>query len=284
VIDYNALRSRSFSEIRQNYQARDTILYALGIGCGPASDDLRFVYERDLSALPTMASVLCDPGFWITDPAIGVDGAMVVHGEQAIRLHAPLPAAGTVVGRERIVDVVDRGRGGHAFVRTSREIVDPVTDRPVATLASTIVLRNQGGFGGPNGSLPRRDPVPDRPPDRILSTNTLPQAALIYRLSGDLNPLHADPAIAQQAGYPGPILHGLCTLGIAARAILRSCCDNDPARLGEVGVRFSAPLFPGETLQTEIWLEDTNVRFRCRAVEREAVVLDAGSAVMAAGH
>jgi acyl dehydratase len=284
VIDYDALRNRSFPEIRQDYQARDTMLYALGLGCGSDPDDLRFVYERGLEALPTMAGVLCDPGFWFADPAIGADAAMVLHGEQAIRLHAPLPAAGSVVGRERIVDVIDRGGGGHAFVRTSREIVDRATDRPIATLASTIVLRNQGGFGGPDGSLPRRDPVPDRPPDRILSTNTLPQAALIYRLSGDLNPLHADPVVARQAGYPGPVLHGLCTLGIATRAIVRSCCDNDPERLRGVEVRFSAPLFPGETLQTEIWLRDTSVRFRCRAVERQAVVLDAGSAVMTAGH
>src|SRR6478735_1338804 len=120
VIHYDALRNRSFPEIRQEYHARDTILYALGVGCGSDPDDLRFVYERDLEALPTMASVLCDPGLWFADPAIGADTAMVVHGEQAIRLHAPLPAAGSVVGRERIVDVIDRGGGGHAFVRTSR--------------------------------------------------------------------------------------------------------------------------------------------------------------------
>ncbi|MET0743900.1 MAG: MaoC/PaaZ C-terminal domain-containing protein [Microvirga sp.] len=282
MIDYEALRNRTFPEIRHTYEAKDTILYALGVGCGSDPDDLRFVYERDLEALPTMAGVLCDPGFWITDPAIGADAALIVHGEQVIRLHAPLPAAGTLVGRERIVDVVDRGRGGHAFLRTSREIVDAHTSRPIATLASTVVLRDQGGFGGPGGSLPRRDPVPDRRPDHVMRTGTLPQAALIYRLSGDLNPLHADPMIARQAGYPAPILHGLCTLGIAARAILRACCGDDPARLAEVGVRFSAPLFPGETLQSEIWRDGAIAQFRCTALERDAVVLDCGSAAIAA--
>src|SRR4051794_33129672 len=122
MIDYEALRNRSFPAIRHSYQARDTMLYALGVGCGPDPDDLRFVYERDLQALPTMASVLCDPGFWIADPATGIDVAKVVHGEQSIRLHAPLPAAGTVLGQERIVDVVDRGHGAHAYVRTARDI------------------------------------------------------------------------------------------------------------------------------------------------------------------
>lgn len=287
ALDFALLSNWTFEDIRHRYEPRDTILYALGAGCGETDDDLRFVYEKDLVALPSMAAILGDPGFWMADPRLGADYAKTVHGEQTIELHAPLPVAGAVRARNTVDEVIDKGPGKGVFVRGARRLCDEAGGRPLATLTWTIILRGDGGssgrtFDGAQTFASRRAGAEsvETTPDKTVAIRTLPQAALIYRLSGDYNPLHSDPAAAAKAGFKRPILHGLCTLAVATRAVLRACCENDPSRLTSIGVRFSAPVFPGETIVTELWRSGAEIRFRCRAAERDGiVVLDAGRAV-----
>lgn len=281
AIDYKRLKSWPFKDIEHRYEAKDTILYALGLGAGsdPMDEaDLRFVYEEGLAALPTMAVVLGYPGFWVKDPATGVDWKKVLHGEQGIVLHKPLPAAGTVIGRTRVDEIVDKGAGKGALMYSTREVIDKATGALLATLTSTSFMRGDGGFGGPSGPSPEPHALPTRAPDLSVDLRTLPQAALIYRLSGDYNPLHADPKVAAAGGFPRPILHGLCTFGVAGRAILKACCGNDPGKLRSIKVRFSAPVFPGETIRTEIWRDGKSLSYRARVVERDLVVLNNGLA------
>jgi acyl dehydratase len=284
-IDYQKLKSRAFADVIQRYTERDTILYALGLGCGADptdSDDLRFVYEEGLRALPSMGVVLGTPGFWLKDPGTGVDWRKVLHGEQGLVLHKPLPAAATVIGRTRVKEIFDKGEGKGALLFSERDVIDQSSGEKLCTLTSTTFLRGEGGFGGPQGPTPEPHPLPDRAPDRAVDMPTLPQAALIYRLSGDPNPLHADPKVAAAAGFPRPIQHGLCTFGVAGRAVLRTCCGNDPARLKTMQLRFSAPVFPGETIRTEIWQDGNTLSFRARVAERDLVVLSNGRATIAA--
>lgn len=283
-IDYDKLRNWPFPELEHSYTERDTMLYALGVGCGhdpldPA--DLRHVYEDGLRALPTMAVVLGYPGFWLKDPATGVDWRKVLHGEQGLILHRPLPAAATVIGRSRVTEIVDKGEGKGALLFSERDVVDKASGVLLCTVTSTTFMRGEGGFGGPTGPAPAPHPMPNGDPELVVDLPTLPQAALIYRLSGDFNPLHADPAVARAVGFDRPILHGLATYGVAGRAILTACCDGDPARLKRLDVRFSAPVYPGETIRTEIWTDGATVSFRCRAVERDTVILNNGLAVLA---
>jgi len=291
MIDYQALKNRHFPDIVQKYSARDTVLYALGVGygCDPADErQLGFVYEKALRAAPTMAVVLAYPGFWVKAPDTGVDWVRVLHGEQSIALHRPLPPEGTVVGRMRVKAIVDKGRDRGALIIQERELSLESGER-LATIESLGFARGDGGFSERPGNGPRGgDPAPpappatpDTPPGIVCDLPTVPQAALIYRLSGDDNPLHAEPAVARAAGFARPILHGLATYGVAGHAILRSCCDYDPARLKSLAVRFSAPVYPGETIRTEIWRQGDSVRFRARALERDLVVLSHGRAELA---
>jgi acyl dehydratase len=282
AIDYQRLKNWPFPEIEHSYRAKDTMLYALGLGYGADPMDrnqLRFVYEEGLKALPTMAVVLALPGQWSKDPETGINWKMVLHGEQGLVLHRPLPPAGTVVARTVIDEIIDKGAGKGALVYSHRDIRNKETGELLASLASTSFLRGDGGFGGPSGPTKPVHALPERAPDLVADIATLPQAALIYRLSGDYNPLHADPEIAKAAGFPRPILHGLCTFGVAGHGLLRTICDYDPARLKRMEVRFSAPVFPGETIRTEIWRE-TGGRFgfRCKVVERDVIAINNGLA------
>lgn len=280
-IDAEKLLNWPFSDLEHTYQARDTMLYALGAGAGsdPMDEsDLRFVYEDGLAALPSMAVVLGYPGFWLKEQDTGVDWKRLLHGEQGMVLHRPLPVSGTVIGRTRVTGLVDKGEGKGALLYSKRDVFDKASGDLLATLTSTSFLRGDGGFGGPSGPARAFHPIPPRAPDASLDLPTLPQAALIYRLSGDYNPLHADPKVAAAAGFPRPILHGLCTYAVACRAVLRLACGNVAGRMKAMDVRFSAPVFPGETIRTEIWREEQAVSFRCWAVERNLKVLDNGRA------
>lgn len=276
-----------FKEVEQTYTVRDSIIYALGLGFGADPLDegqLNFTFEeRDFKAVPTMAAVLCTPGFWVRDPESGVDWKKVLHGEQAIELHRPLPPKATIKARSRITDIIDKGKGKGALFFAERTLVDGATDEPLATLKSTTFARGDGGFGGPSGPQPEPHVLPHREPDEVCDLPTLPQAALIYRLSGDPNPLHADPQVAAAAGFDRPILHGLCTLGIAGHAILKTYCDYDTARFKSLKLRFSSPVFPGETIRTEMWRDGKNVSFRAKVVERDIVVLNNGLSVVSDG-
>jgi acyl dehydratase len=285
AIDYQRLKNWPFQEVEHKYTAKDTILYALGLGLGADPMDreqLRFVYEDGLKALPTMAVVLALPGQWSKNPESGVNWKLVLHGEQGVVLHRPLPPAGTVVARTVIDEIIDKGEDKGALVYSHRDVRDKETGALLASLSSTSFLRGDGGFGGPSGPTRAVHGLPERAPDIACDIATLPQAALIYRLSGDYNPLHADPEVAKTAGFPRPILHGLCTFGVAGHALLRALCGYDAARLKRMEVRFSSPVFPGETVRTEMWEEGGGrFGFRCKVVERDVVVINNGLAEIA---
>jgi len=284
AIDYEKLLNRPFKEVVQSYTTRDSILYALGVGLNmdPLDEQqLRFTYEDGMHALPTMAVVLATPGFWVKEPDSGVDWVKVLHGEQGIRIHKPLPAAATVVSTNKVVEIIDKGADKGALLLQERQVVDKDSGDLLATLTSTTFARGDGGFGGPREGGKPVHKLPEREPDMTCDLPTLPQAALIYRLSGDYNPLHADPKVAQAAGFKAPILHGLCTLGVAGHAILRSYCDYDASRFKSLDLRFSSPVYPGETIRTEMWRDGDVVSFRSRVVERDIVVLNNGRAEIA---
>ncbi len=281
TLDYDALMTHEFEELVHTYTTSDTALYALGVGLGHDPVDeaqLRFVYEKDMLALPTMATVLAASGFWLKESWTGVDWVQVLHGEQGLRLHGVLPPAATVKSQTRVTEIIDKGPGKGAFIYYDREISDVSTGDLLCTLTSTTIARGDGGFGGPTGASKPVHPIPKRDPDVICDLPTLPQAALVYRLSGDFNPLHAEPSVARDAGFERPILHGLCTLGVVGHAILKTCCDYDPARFKSLDLRFSAPVYPGETIRTEMWRDNGVVSFRARTVERDVLVLNNGHA------
>jgi acyl dehydratase len=283
-MDANKVLNWKFPEIEHAYTEKDTILYALGLGCGSEAgdaDDLKYVYEEGLLALPTMAVILASPGNWLGSKESTVDYTKVLHGEQYLTLHRPLPAAGKVVGRGRIVDLLDKGRDKGAVLYAERTILDKASGAPIATLTSAAVLRGDGGFGGKSGPQPEPHKLPEGSPKTHVDIKTHLNSALIYRLSGDWNPLHADPKVAAAGGFKTPILHGLCTYGVAGRALVKACCGGDPRRLKSMQVRFSAPVFPGETIRTEMWPDGNRVSFRARVVERDLVVLNNGLATVA---
>lgn len=259
-------------ETRQSLTREQVMLYALGVG----ATELPFVFEDGLQALPAMAVTLAYPGFVWRDPALGVDWRRLLHAETSITLHAPLPVEGELVGRTRFGPVFDKGADKGAIAYHVREIHDAVGTH-IATVRNGSFLRSEGGRGGTGGAQPAPHAVPDRAPDHVVELATAPNQALIYRLSGDFNPLHVDPAVASAAGFPRPILHGLCTFGVAGRAVLAALCDNDPNRLKRQDARFSSPVFPGETIRTEIWREgDGRAAYRSVVVERDKVVLGNG--------
>lgn len=279
-MDLERIRSLSFKGISQSYTARDTILYALGLGYGqdPLDEaELAFVYEEQLKAVPSMCSILCHPGFWARQPEFGIDWVKLLHAEQAFTLHAPMPAAGTLVGDIQVVGVEDKGAEKGAILHQEKRLVTE-EGALVATVRTTLYLRANGGQGEFGESVPAAPTLPDRAPDRTVSLITSPRAALIYRLSGDWNPLHADPEVARRAGFDRPILHGLCTFGMACRAILSAYCNEDPERLTSMFVRFSRPVFPGETIIFEFFEEADGLRFRAKVRERDLTVLDRCSA------
>lgn len=285
MIDIEKIRTMTIEPIVQTYDKRDTILYALGLGYGadPMNEaELPFVYEKALTCLPSYANILCHPGFWAQDPQYGIDWVKILHAEQSLTVHKPLPATGAIRGEYRIAGIEDKGEGRGALLHQEKELFDQASGDHLATVRSTLFMRGNGGQGAFGDSMPAAEPVPDRAPDRTVEIATLPRQALIYRLSGDWNPLHADPEIARKAGFSAPILHGLCTNGIANRAILSAYCGNDVSRFKSMFVRFSKPVMPGETIRVEFFEEGAGrLRFRAVVVERGEVVLDRCSATVA---
>jgi acyl dehydratase len=287
-LDYQTVKNWPFSDVTHTYSEKDTILYALGIGFGADPLDreqLRFVYEKDLRVVPSMAVVLGYAGQWHKDPKSTVDWVKILHGDQTLRVHRPLPPSGTVVGRTRILAVVDKGKGKGALIVQERKISDQASGELLATLTYTSFARGDGGFSERSGVSDASPAAPAAVPESAAELScdlpTLPQSALIYRLCADMNPLHADPDIAKAAGFPKPILHGLCTYGVACHAILKSVCDYEPTRLKSLFLRFSSPVFPGETIRTEMWRRDGKILFRSRVLERDVVVLNNGVAEIA---
>lgn len=280
-LNVDKLHSLQIPAVEQTYVAKDCILYALGLGLGQDplnADELAFVYEKNLKALPTYALMQGYSPYWLRDADLGITWTHVVHGEQGFVLHEPVASQGTVIGRTRIVAVVDKGEGNGALIYSEHAISDKASGRPLATLTQTTFCRADGGFGGPQRDTLPPHALPDRAPDLTCDLPTRPEMALIYRLSGDVNPLHVDPDFAKAAGFPRPILHGLATMGIAGHALLKALCGYDPARLTAMSVRFSAPVFPGETIRTEIWRDGAVVSFRARVIERGLIAINNGRA------
>lgn len=277
MIDRERLLAMPPIVTKHSLTKRDTILYALGVG----ADSLDFTFEERLRALTTMAVILAYPGFFWRDPAYGADWAKILHGEQFLTLHAELPAEGEIIGETRIEQIWDKGPAKGAIALVTREI-RLANGTALATARGTTMLRGDGGCGGPSEGAPTPHPIPDSAPDASVTLATNSNQALLYRLSGDLNPLHIDPAVAAGAGFPRPILHGLCTYGIVGRALVHALAGGNPARLKRLDARFSAPVFPGETIETSIWREaDGRAAFRARVVERDRIVINNGLAEVA---
>ncbi len=271
--DPDALLALPPAEGRVRITPTKAILYALGVG----AEDLAYVYEAGLRALPTMAQTLATPAPAWRDPRHGVDWQRVLHGGTSLTLHAPLPIDAQLIVRTALGPIFDKGSSKGAILIATREIATTEGQR-LATIRDTILLRGNGGFGGDPGAPAAVQPPPDRAPDAILALPTAPNQALIYRLSGDMNPLHIDPAVAHAAGFERPILHGLCTFGIAGRALLALLADGEPDRIRRIDARFSSPVYPGETIVTEIWRDGPGrAFFRAITAERGTAVLSDGT-------
>jgi 3-hydroxyacyl-CoA dehydrogenase/3a,7a,12a-trihydroxy-5b-cholest-24-enoyl-CoA hydratase len=281
--DLRALIGYEFTPFTFAYTPRDASLYALGIGCAANpldAADLPFVYERHLTGFkvfPTFAVVFPSPMIAALlagqVPGLSFDPMLLLHGEQELWLNGALPAAAVMTCAPVISAVYDKGKGALVVIDV------PCTDADGVERARnrySMFIRGLGGFGGERGAS-SDTPLPERPPDAIRSEQTQPNQALIYRLSGDDNPLHADPVMAGFAGFERPILHGLCTFGYAARAILRTFGGDDPGHFARMRARFTAPVFPGETLLTEMWdIGGGQIAARVRVAERDLVVLNQG--------
>ncbi len=252
-----------------SYTPKDIILYALGVGAGPDPDDLKYVYENGLEVLPTYGVIPPFPALvgLIMMEGVDINPVMLLHGEQYLEVRKyPIPVEGKLTTVPKVANIYDKGKG--ALIELSTETRDESGDVVFFNTFGAFV-RGEGGFGGEKGPSAGNEP-PDRDPDKVVEMKTLLQQAMIYRLSGDLNPLHIDPNIASMAGFDRPILHGLCTFGYLGRAVLKEYCDNDPKKFKSIKVRFSRPVFPGETIVSEMWqVEDDTLIVRVKVAERD---------------
>ena len=260
------------SPTSRSWTAQDCVLYALGVGAGPgelayATDDTREVPQR---ALPTMAVVLAVPGSEIARFMGDYDRRKLVHGSQTTILHAPLPVEGTITYSSRITGIYDKGSG--AAVETETTALDSVSGQPMFTNRSVAFIRGEGGWGGDRGPAPVRPNVPERSPDHQVDYAVADNQALIYRLSGDRNPLHSDPRYAAVAGFERPILHGLCTYGYAGRALLKAACHDVVEDFTTMSARFVAPMYPGDHLTVSMWATDEGIAFEGRRTGDELVI------------
>lgn len=259
----------------REWTTRDVILYAIGVGAGQEDPTAELAFTTENShgitqrVLPTFAVALGLGPF----PDLGdVSPAQVLHASQGVTLHRDLPVAGRSRSTTTVTGIFDKGKG--ALVTIETDVRDADDEQPLATLAGAMFIRGAGGWGGDSGPSQQWN-SPDRPPDEVRSYATSPGQALVYRLSGDLNPLHSDPAIAKAVGFPRPILHGLCTYGFSCRALLEVVCEGDPSRFGSMNARFSQPVFPGQRLDVSMWAEPDETLFRTET--ESGVVLDHGT-------
>ena len=270
--------------VERSWESKDALLYALGVGAGaldPTGFELEFTTENSdgvtQRVLPTFTTIVGQGGGAVS---LGdYDPAMLVHGEQSIRLHGELPTAGRVSTTTRVAGMYDKGAAGLVVLESESRYVGA---GPAFTSSSSLFIRGVGGFGGPRNpegdeeSTLAAEPLPTREPDEVVSYATRSDQALLYRLSGDRNPLHSDPVFAKRAGFDRPILHGLCTYGFTGRALLHAVCGSDPARFGSMRARFSKPTMPGDILTVSLWdVGDGVYRFRT-GTQRGETVIDAG--------
>jgi acyl dehydratase len=283
ALNYEELLSKSVYDIPFSYTDRDSMLYALSVGMGkdPLSrKELPYVYEQGgmLQTMPTLATVLVPDMF---PPDLGWDYSQVLHAEQRMQLYRPLPPAADLLIDKKVVDAFDRGPSRGALILLEAEGRLASDDTVLFTLGCTIMARGDGGFGGPSGKGPLPHRAPKREPDLSCDIGTRQDQSLLYRLTGDRNPLHADPASAAAVGFDRPILHGLCTYGIACRAVLQTICDYDYTLIEGFDARFSAPVLPGDTITTDMWQDGNIVSFRCSVKKRDSVVLRNGKCTLA---
>lgn len=281
-MDLDHVVARCFAPICQTYDWRDCALYALGLGMGddPLDDDeLPYVYEgRDQRAVPSMSVTLGWPPLWIAEPETGIAWTKALHGEQRLTLYRPVPVGASIRAEHRVSAVEDKGPTRGALLYFDTELFDATSGARLATLCATEFLRGDGGCG--SYGVP---PVPITPiadgtkPSASVTYRTPHQAALLYRLvSRDYMPIHADPAIARDAGFDRPISHGLNTLGLACRAILKRYAPGRPERIRTLTARFIAPAFPGDTIRIDVFEADKALRFQAYALERRVMLLDRG--------
>ncbi|MET4208596.1 MaoC/PaaZ C-terminal domain-containing protein [Bradyrhizobium sp. LA2.1] len=279
--------ARHFKPIHQSYDWRDCALYALGLGVGDDpldEDELAYVYEgRDQQAVPSMCVTLGWPPLWIAEPQTGIAWTKALHGEQRFALHRPLSASGSVRAEHRVSAIADKGSAHGALLYFDTELFDQASGERLASLRATDFLRGDGGCGShgtPPGELARIGA--GAKPSAAITYRTPRHAALLYRLvSRDYMPIHADPVVAREAGFDQPISHGLNTMGLACRAVLKRYAPGHPERIGAMAVRFVSPAFPGDTIRIEMFEEDETIRFRAWAVERQMMVLDRGECRLA---
>ncbi len=275
-LDHSIVGQPGESHVR-SWTSADALLYAVGVGAGLGDPlaELEFTTENSegvrQQVLPTYGVLLAQAR---TARSLGdFDRAMLVHAEQAFELHRPIPVTGSVRAVATVTGIYDKGSG--ALVTSESVAVDAESGEPLVTSRTGTFIRGEGGFGGERGGSPPWQ-RPDRSPDLLVEQQTRPEQALLYRLSGDRNPLHADPKFAARGGFPRPILHGLCTYGFTGRALLHALCGSDPARFRSMSGRFSAPVFPGETLVVSIWADGDDAALFQTAKQDGTVVIDRG--------
>ena len=266
-----------------SYTTKDTALYALGINLGQDplnAEDLSYLYEDGMKALPTLGMVLAHPGFWLQDSKLQIDWVKILHAEQYLSITKPLHAHGDIKASYRVLGVKDKGAEKGCILYYEKTLKDAKSDEEYCRVVTGVFCRGDGGCGDAGETPPELQPVPSIPPDLTHICKIDPRSALIYRLSGDYNPLHISPAIAAKAGYSRPILHGLCTMGIAGYTLVKECAGGNADKVAGLSCRFSNPVFPGDTVRTEIWKQEGLIQFRVLVEERNEVVLDRGQLVL----
>ena len=283
ALNYDELMATSVVDLPHSYSDTHSILYAVSVGMGRdpvRPQELPYVFEQGapLQTMPSMATVLVPDMF---PPDLGWDFSQVLHVEQRLELYRPLPPAGDLLINKRIAAAYDRGPTHGALVLFEAEARLAKDDTALFTIGNTIMARADGGFGGPRGKGPAAHRVPRREPDLSCDLDTRTDQALLYRLNGDRNPLHADPELAKRVGYPVPILHGLCSYGVACHAILKTICDYDFTLIRGMDARFSSPVLPGDTITTDMWQDGNVISFQCSVKERDVVVIRNGKCTLA---
>ena len=276
TINYDEIMNLTSENVEISYSDKDSILYSLGIGLGndPMNlNELKYVYENSQSVLPSMAT-----NFQYHSPLLlktNINFIMVVHGEQRLSITNALPVSGDFIANAKVIGCYDKGPARGAIIEVETTVKNKKNNEEICKLVSTTFARGDGGFGGPDS--PKKEIfIPDGEPDYVSEVSTKPDQALIFRLSGDYNPLHSDPNFAKAAGFEKPILHGMCTYGIACRSLVNEICENDASKLKRFDCRFSSPVYPGETIVTEMWKKDNMIYFNSKVKERDKLVLKNG--------
>jgi len=280
TINYDEIMNMTSENVEISYSDKDSILYSLGIGLGndPMNlNELKYVYENSQSVLPSMAT-----NFQYHSPLLlktNINFIMVVHGEQRLSITNALPVSGDFIANAKVIGCYDKGPARGAIIEVETTVKNKKNNEEICKLVSTTFARGDGGFGGPDS--PKKEIfIPNGEPDYVSEVSTKPDQALIFRLSGDYNPLHSDPNFAKAAGFEKPILHGMCTYGIACRSLVNEICENDASKLKRFDCRFSSPVYPGETIITEMWKKDKMIYFNSKVKERDKLVLKNGVCVI----